>query len=118
MLERVEVGAGAGDAGGAGLKPGALDSLPEAWRERLQHAESLAVLGSLVGGFAHDLNSPLGVLLTSASMLQERAELIRDELERGARRGPVRVPSPAAGMRGVEPAMCGSSESVLAAEEE
>lgn len=77
-------GAGDGDAGGAELKPGALDSLPEAWRERLQHAESLAVLGSLVGGFAHDLNSPLGVLLTSASMLQERAELIRDELERGA----------------------------------
>jgi two-component system cell cycle sensor histidine kinase/response regulator CckA len=39
--------------------------------ERLQHAEKMEAIGTLVGGVAHDLNNMLGVLIGNAEMLIE-----------------------------------------------
>jgi len=45
-------------------------------RQELVQSEKMASLGRLVAGFAHELNTPLGVAIGSASVLQREVEKI------------------------------------------
>ncbi len=50
-------------------------------RNELVQSEKMASLGRLVVGFAHELNTPLGVAIGSASMLQRKAKQIKVLME-------------------------------------
>ncbi len=63
----------------------ALRNLKEA-QDGLLRSEKLAGLGSMVAGVAHELNTPLGNCLTTASTLQERTDEIRQEFGSGQMR--------------------------------
>lgn len=49
-------------------------------QEQLIFAEKMAVLGSLVAGMSHEINTPLGVALTGVSFLESQVELLREQL--------------------------------------
>ena len=53
----------------------AMDDLRRA-QESLLQSERLASLGSLVAGVAHEINTPVGIALTSASVLKEATDAI------------------------------------------
>lgn len=55
-------------------------------QEELLRAERMAALGSLVAGVAHELNTPLGNCLTTASTLEGRNREIALQLESGQMR--------------------------------
>ena len=55
-------------------------------QETLVQAEKMAALGGLVAGVAHELNTPVGVCLTAASLLTEKTE----DLARGFEAGQLR----------------------------
>ena len=53
-------------------------------KNNLVQAEKMASLGGLVAGVAHEVNTPVGVILTSASVLSEETHAFKASLEAGA----------------------------------
>lgn len=50
---------------------------------RLIEEAKIASLGNMVSGFAHELNTPIGVAITSQSHLKEQLKAIKSDLESG-----------------------------------
>jgi C4-dicarboxylate-specific signal transduction histidine kinase len=61
----------------------ALDNLHEAQDELVEQGK-LASLGSIVAGVAHEVNTPIGVCVTAASLLHERLNTLAELYEKGA----------------------------------
>jgi two-component system NtrC family sensor kinase len=61
----------------------AMDNFRKA-QESLLQADRLASLGSLVAGVAHEINTPVGITLTSASVLKEATDEVLQAVGQGA----------------------------------
>ena len=61
----------------------ALQELRQA-QDSLVQSERLASLGALVAGIAHEINTPVGISLTSASVLLQETNHIRQALDAGS----------------------------------
>lgn len=51
--------------------------------EQLLQSEKMAALGGLVAGIAHEINTPVGIVVTSASLLSRDTKLLRLAYENG-----------------------------------
>lgn len=60
----------------------ALGQLKDAQTSLIQ-SEKMASLGGLVAGIAHEINTPVGIILTSASVLHDDSVLFRSKIEAG-----------------------------------
>lgn len=60
----------------------ALGQLKQAQNSLVQ-SEKMASLGSLVAGIAHEINTPVGIILTSASVLHDDSVIFREKIESG-----------------------------------
>ncbi|MFP4363885.1 MAG: substrate-binding domain-containing protein [Spirochaetia bacterium] len=56
-----------------------LEALVKERTEELLQSEKMASLGSLVAGLAHEINTPLGICLTSSSYIHERTQDIKTQ---------------------------------------
>lgn len=52
----------------------------EQTRQHLVESEKLAALGGLVAGVAHEINTPVGILVTTASFLQDRTTALQQRM--------------------------------------
>lgn len=55
-----------------------------AMQARIVEQEKFAALGGLVAGVAHEMNTPVGVCITSASFLADKVRGLRSEVEGGS----------------------------------
>jgi len=53
-------------------------------QEQLIQSEKLASLGKLTAGVAHEINTPLGIVVTSTSLALEKTEEMKGKFENGA----------------------------------
>lgn len=51
---------------------------------QLVEVEKMASLGGMVAGFAHELNTPIGIAITAESTLQSDLQMLAEQLEGGA----------------------------------
>lgn len=52
-------------------------------RDQLVEAEKMTALGNLVGGVAHEINTPLGVCVMASTSLQNRLRKVHRQMEEG-----------------------------------
>lgn len=55
-----------------------------AMQARIVEQEKFAALGGLVAGVAHEMNTPVGVCITSASFLADKVRGLRNEIDSGS----------------------------------
>ncbi|GKT34391.1 GAF domain-containing sensor histidine kinase, partial [Aduncisulcus paluster] len=53
-------------------------------QEKLIQKEKMAIVGELVPGFAHDINTPVGVAVTANSFVKRKISKVKDQIESGS----------------------------------
>ncbi|MEM7030554.1 MAG: PAS domain S-box protein [Chloroflexota bacterium] len=60
----------------------ALEDLKET-QDQLVEAQKMAALGGLVAGVAHEINTPIGIGVTSASLMAQKTDVLRNLYQQG-----------------------------------